>query len=144
MAKKVKWRNWGTLTQWEKWESGNPKGQPRKLFKDMNKLLKEKWIEVLTRSQLIDCYWLVFNSTEADLKDILKDKNTPVAYKNIIAEMSNKTTRTKAMQDYRDYMFWTAVKKEESRQVNKEWEDVMPQIIIQWSNENKDNINILE
>ena len=95
--------------KWKKGESGNPEGRPRKSFASINKELKAKGITKLSKSDLLDAYALIFNSTEEDLVNIAKDKNTPYALKIIILELNDKRTRAKAMQDYRDYTFGRAV-----------------------------------
>ena len=89
-------------------QSGNPKGRPRKSFASINAELAEKGISKLSKSDLLDAYALVFNSTEDDLKQIAKDKETPYALKIIILELNDKRNRAKAMQDYRDYIFGKA------------------------------------
>jgi hypothetical protein len=92
----------------KKGESGNPNGRPRKSFATINAELQKKGITKLSKSDLIDAYALIFNSTENDLKDIAKDNNTPYALKLIILELNDKKTRARAMQDYRDYSFGRA------------------------------------
>lgn len=88
-------------------------GRPRKLFSTVNTELKAKGIEPLTREQLIDAYSLVFNSTEEELKEMALDKNIPFALRIIILELSDKKNRAKALADYRDYMFWKALQRQE-------------------------------
>ena len=97
------------LKPWKKGESGNPEGRPRKSFATINAELKEKGIEKLSKADLLDAYALIFNSTEDDLVEIAKDKNTPYALKIIILELNDKRTRAKAMQDFRDYTFGRAI-----------------------------------
>ena len=87
----------------------NRVGANRKSFATINAELKAKGITKLSKSDLLDAYALIFNSTEEDLKEIAKDKNTPYALKIIILELNDKRTRAKAMQDYRDYVFGRAV-----------------------------------
>lgn len=101
----------------------NNKWRPRKLFNHFNDELKAKWIAVLTREQLIEAYGLIFNTDEETLLEMVKDKDIPYVLKLIIKELNNQNTRSKALADYRDYMFWKAVQKVE--------------------NENKTEINII-
>ena len=102
--------------KFKKGESGNPNGRPRKSFASINAELKAKGIDKLSKSDLLDAYALIFNSTEDDLVNIAKDKNTPYALKIIIMELNDKRTRAKAMQYYRDYTFGRAT---ENIEVNK-------------------------
>lgn len=101
--------------------------RPRKLFSTVNAELKEKWITALTKEQLIEAYWLVFNTDEEELRRISLDKTYPFALRLIILELNNKNNRAKAMSDYRDYMFWKAIQKVEWQQETTlniiSWED---------------------
>lgn len=89
-------------------ENINKKGRPRKSFSIINAELLQKGVEPLTKSQLIEAYSLIFNATKEDLKELAKDKNTPIAMKIIIAELKSKASRARALADYRDYMFGRA------------------------------------
>ena len=104
------------LKKWKKGQSGNPNGRPRKSFASINAELKAKGIDKLSKSDLLDAYALIFNSTEDDLVNIAKDKYSPYALKIIIMELNDERTRAKAMQDYRDYTFGRAT---ENIEVNK-------------------------
>ncbi len=99
----------------------NKNGRPRKSFATINEELKKKGITKLSKSDLLDAYALIFNSTEDDLKDIAKDKNTPYALKLIILELNDKKTRAKAMQDYRDYSFGRATDNVDHTTAGKEF-----------------------
>lgn len=86
----------------------NKNGAPRKSFTVINEQLKAKGVEVLTKSALIEAYSLIFNSTEKELKLLAKDDETPYALRLIIGELNSTRTRSKALQDYRDYCFGKA------------------------------------
>lgn len=103
--------NWSESNKWKgfkKGKSGNPKWPPRKLFSTVNLELKEKWITPITRGQLLEAYALIFNSTELELMVLSEDKTMPYVLRLIIRELNNKNTRSKALADYRDYMFGKA------------------------------------
>ena len=104
------------------WETNNPNWQPRKSFSVVNAELKAKWVTPLTKSQLIEAYTLVFNTEEEELQRIAKDKQYPYWLRLIIMELNNKNTRSKALADYRDYMFWKAIQKQEITW--KDWESI--------------------
>ena len=124
------------LNQFKKGESGNPDGRPRKSFSVVNEELKAKGVEPLTKSNLIDAYSLIFNSTEDDLKEIAQDKNTPYALKLIINELNDKRTRSKAIADYRDYMFGKAMQSTDITSKGKEITSVTRTIIDESTNTN--------
>jgi len=96
------------LIPFVKGQSGNPNGRPRKSFGVINAQLKAKGIEALSKTDLVEAYSLIFNSSEDELKDLAKDKETPYAMRLIIGELNSARTRSKALQDYRDYMFGKA------------------------------------
>jgi len=102
-------------------ENINKKGRPRKSFNTINKELKDKGITPLTKSHLIEAYELIFNSNEEDLKKIASDESTPYGLKLIIKELNDKKTRSKALADYRDYMFGKA---KESRDITTNGENI--------------------
>ena len=84
-------------------------GPNRKSFSVLNSSLLEKGIEPLSKKHLTDAYALIFNATEAELKELAEDSDVPVAYKIIIDELGNPKMRARAMADYRDYMFGKGV-----------------------------------
>lgn len=86
----------------------NSKGRPRKSFATVNKELKKKGIKPIQKQDLIDAYSFIFNATEEELKEIVQDKNVPYAFKLIIGELNNKSTRSKALADLRDFIFGKA------------------------------------
>ena len=91
----------------------NTKGAPRKSFSTINNELKEKGVEPLTKTQFIEAYTLIFNATDKELKIIANDLNVPLVLRLIIKELSNTKTRSKALADYRDYMFGKSLQQQE-------------------------------
>lgn len=111
---------WAHLMNWKETWRGfdvNPQNivpwRPRKLFRHVNDDLKAKWIEPLTKEQLIDAYALIFNTDEEALKWIADDKNVPYVLRLIIKELNDKKARARALADYRDYMFGKAIQTNE-------------------------------
>ncbi|MGL6039044.1 MAG: hypothetical protein ACRC0E_09200 [Soonwooa sp.] len=86
----------------------NRTGANRKSFAKVNEVLKKKGIQALTKKQLVEFYTLIFNATEDELKALVADKKQPLALRYIIAELNDKSTRSKAIADLRNYMFGQA------------------------------------
>lgn len=83
----------------------NKLGRPRKSFASINNALDEAGVQKVTKKELLDFYERLFNLNEQELKDIRNNKETPFVIKLIIQELGTASTRSKALQDYRDYMF---------------------------------------
>lgn len=98
--------------QWKPGQSGNPNGRPKKSFKSINDKLKENGVEVLSKSQLIEAYELIFNCNEAQLLELAQDNEVPYVLRLIITELNRKSTRMAAIKDLRDYMFGRATSKQ--------------------------------
>jgi len=86
----------------------NKTGVNRKSFASINNEMLAKGVEPLTKKQLVKAYELVLNATEEELLEIAEDKQTPYGLKLIIVELNKPKTRSKALQDYRNYMFGRA------------------------------------
>ena len=119
--------NEDNLIPYKKGQSGNPNGRPRKSFASINLELEAKGIKRLSKSDLLDAYALIFNSTEEDLKELAKDSNTPYALKIIILELNNSKSRNKAMQDFRDYTFGKA---KENKDITTNGDSLIPNQIV--------------
>lgn len=92
----------------------NRNGRPRKSFASINKSLKAKGIKPISKNQLIKAYLLIFNATEEELKELVIDPETPFAFKLVIQELSAPRTRSKALNDLRNYVFGKAPEKQVS------------------------------
>jgi len=86
----------------------NTNGSNRKSFASINNELEAKGVQRLTKKDLIKAYELIFNTDEKELETISKADNTPYGLKLIIKELNNTKSRSKALADYRDYMFGKA------------------------------------
>jgi hypothetical protein len=84
------------------------RGRKPKSFKMFNDLMKEKGYELLSKEQLIECYSLIFSADEEMISEIANDASQPLALRLIISELTDNHTRSKALADYRDYMFGKA------------------------------------
>ena len=83
----------------------NKLGRPRKSFNSINHKLKEAGVKPVSKKELVEFYGNLFNLTFEELKDIRDNPETPYALKLIIQELGNASTRSRALQDFRDYMF---------------------------------------
>ena len=92
----------------KKGEVRNPTGRPKKSFSMLNQRLKDEGYEVLTRSQIMEAYSLIFSLDEAKVKEIATDKEQPLVIRLIIKELTNADTSGKAIQDMRNYVFGQA------------------------------------
>jgi len=76
--KQVPGRNGGILSPQEKGEpSHNPNGRPPKLLKHVNEILKRKGFEPVKPSQMAEAFELVLNLDEANVVELVKDKEMP-------------------------------------------------------------------
>lgn len=98
------------LKPFEKGQSGNPKGRPKKKFSDHINDLKKKGYQAPTRTEYFDMVGLLLAMEEKDLKAFAQNKSRPYWIRLIVIDMNSKATRQKMMSDYRDWLFGTATK----------------------------------
>lgn len=84
-------------------------GRKPKSFTLFNRMMKEQGVEPLSKEALIECYSFLFSATQAQIEEVADDNDQPLGLRLIIAEFTDERTRSKAMQDYRDYMFGKAL-----------------------------------
>jgi hypothetical protein len=83
--------NENNLIPFKKGKSGNPKGRPRKLVGSIILELKEKGIEPVKPSQIVDTFEKLFNLRAEEIKEIATNDNNPYFLRRIAKEMlSNK------------------------------------------------------
>jgi hypothetical protein len=90
----------------------NRNGRPRKPFASINQSLKERGIEPISKSELLNSFQLIFNATEDELQELVEDPETPLAYKLMVRELRNEKTASKALTDLRNYLFGKAPEKQ--------------------------------
>lgn len=91
MAKKVKQAHGGAINRFEKGDVGNPYGRPPKLVTHVNKQLRERGIDPVTKTQVQDCYMLLMNLTMMEIQHIAEpDSDYPFLYKLVAKELIGK------------------------------------------------------
>lgn len=99
-------------------------GRKPKSFTMFNRMMKEQGVEPLSKEALIECYAFLFSATQAQIEAVADDEEQPLGLRLIIAEFTDERTRSRAMQDYRDYMFGKALQTvEEKSEVSIIWKE---------------------
>lgn len=99
----------GKNTQFSSTNQPQNSGRKPKSFTLFNRMMKEQGVEPLSKEALIECYSFLFSATQAQIEEVAEDDEQPLGLRLIIAEFTDERTRSKAMQDYRDYMFGKAL-----------------------------------
>ena len=92
----------------QKGQSGNPNGRPKKLYSDHIADLKKQGYAPPTKTEYFDMVGLLLAMEEDDLKTFAQDKTRPYWIRLIVIDMNSKATRQKMMSDYRDWLFGRA------------------------------------
>lgn len=92
----------------------NRDGNNRYSFAAINKILEERGIEPLKKSELIRAYELIFSTPEAELDKLLKTgEEVPIAWNIIVQELKDPKLRAKAWDQYREWVYGKAATKVE-------------------------------
>lgn len=73
--------------EFQKGQSGNPKGRPPKLLSHLLKDLKEKGYEQVTSGQIVEAYETLFGLDEAQLKAVTANKSLPMVSRIVAKAM---------------------------------------------------------
>lgn len=99
----------GEATQFTSENQPKNNGRKPKSFRMFNDMMKNKGFEPLTKEQLIEFYSFIFAADENTISVVAEDAEQPLALRLMIAEMTNDYSRSRAMTDFRDYMFGKAM-----------------------------------
>ena len=130
MAIKVKQEHWWTLNVMEKGETLNPNWRPISFKNEFKRLLDADWSLVIVKENIksINPDWSV---------TIKMAKKDAIVMKALSWAMWNKGAESTKMLVWIMEMFdWKAIQKVEWRNVDVDWKDVIPNIIINWTNNN--------
>lgn len=67
--------------KWEKGQSGNPNGRPKKMVSSVIKKLRDDGFEEVSREQVRSVYMHLLNLTMKDLKNIINSEDQPALLK---------------------------------------------------------------
>jgi hypothetical protein len=82
-VKLVKGKNGGKVNQFERGESGNPNGRPRKMVSALLKELELRGVKNVTAEQIRGTIETLMNLTKVELDDVAKDEQAAVVVRLI-------------------------------------------------------------
>lgn len=88
--------------------NANPKGRPKKTYKQHIADIRAKGYKPPTPEEYRDMVLLLLSMTEEDLKIFATEKERPYWIRVIITDLNNKNSRQKLMSDHRDWLFGKA------------------------------------
>ena len=78
------------LVRWKPGQSGNLKGQPKKILRRINEDLSKEGFEPATGTQVVEAYNILINLTEERIKTIITDAASPMFLRIVAKEMLSK------------------------------------------------------
>ena len=73
--------------QWEKGQSGNPKGRPRLLVSSVIEQMKKKGVESVSQSDVKETFLMLINLELLEIKELVKDERQPAIVRIVGKEM---------------------------------------------------------
>jgi hypothetical protein len=118
-----KGHNYGNT--FKKGQSGNPKGQPKKVLSRVNEQLKEEGYSAASANNIVEAYSILINLDEERIKAIIGDTTYPMLMRIVAKEMLSKNG-AEMIEKILDRAHGKATQKQESRHVDGEGKDVNP------------------
>jgi hypothetical protein len=115
----IKGNNYGNT--FKKGQSGNPKGQPKKVLSRVNEQLKEEGYSAASANNIVEAYSILINLDEERIKSIISDNSYPMLMRIVAKEMLSKNG-AEMIEKILDRAHGKAIQKQ--AKVNKDGEDV--------------------
>ena len=123
----IKGNNYGNT--FKKGQSGNPKGQPKKVLSRVNEQLKEEGYSAASANNIVEAYSILINLDEERIKGIIGDTTYPMLMRIVAKEMLSKNG-AEMIEKILDRAHGKATQKQESRQVDGDGKDVKATVLI--------------
>ena len=120
-----KGHNYGNT--FKKGQSGNPKGQPKKVLSRVNEQLKQEGYTAASANNIVEAYSILINLDEERIKSIISDNSYPMLMRIVAKEMLSKNG-AEMIEKILDRAHGKAIQKQ--AQVNKDGEDVKPTVLV--------------